>query len=307
MKYEQIITDFFKFNKFESVLNLRELWFFNGQDPKWKIRFLRDELYECFSIKLYKEGSEICSSNDTGLYHKWDLCLIELFGSRFSIQRKGNSFLVSSKSYFQTNNKSEDAYNSERQIEIVKTVSTTSEEIRSFNKHGKCSYISLGNKRIEILQAEYLLEPTACRFMLLYVLAKSYYYCLESYAHRISDEIFSSPKKLTNVVNILPFKLGKSQKIEEIYSDCILFESKYLFTVPLNITRVQDLSDIWDDLSDYYKIKALNDEMISKINSLTLLIRTKHATMLSSYMTTFAIIGVFVSVLKIVELVRSFF
>lgn len=84
---KSIIENFFRSDApFYGRLNLHDLWFFNGTDKNFKINFLRKELYECFKIELYTNGKEI-TDTDFDYHKKWDLCLIEIFDSKFSIHR----------------------------------------------------------------------------------------------------------------------------------------------------------------------------------------------------------------------------
>ena len=302
---KSIIENFFRSDApFYGRLNLHDLWFFNGTDKNFKINFLRRELYECFKIELYTNGKEI-TDTDFDYHKKWDLCLIEIFDSKFSIQRTQTGFSISS-----VHN---DLYSSKddseiRKIEIETHVISEEELLSKGKSNEKCNYISLGNKKVTIEQADFLIEPTACRFMILYILAKAYYYRLEFYANKISDILFNKRSKYEKFVNLIPIKIKHSelQKIESFYKDYIFFDTRYLFCVPLNITRVHDLANIWDDLYSFYKIKTLNDEVISKINALTLLSRGCHANKLSNYMFLFAILGCSVSVIKLVEIIIAF-
>lgn len=297
-----IVKNFFYSDEpFKGQLNLHDLWFFNGTDKKYKINFLRKELYECFKIKLFTKGDEITDTN-SDYYKKWDLCLIEIFDTKFSIQRTDTGFCI----YSIQNDlyKNSDSYTEIRKIEI-ETLKISNEELPSEeSSSNRCNYVSLGNKKVIIKQVEYLIEPTACRFMLLYILAKAYYYRLEFFVNKIEFFLFNERPLLEKIVSLISFNLIKNKghkKIESLYREFILFESHYLFCVPLNITRVHDLANIWDDLYSFYKIKTLNDELISKINTLTLLSRGKHAKKMSNFMFLFAVLGCIVSLIKIWE------
>lgn len=103
----------------------------------------------------------------------------------------------------------------------------------------------------------------------------------------------------------MPIKLGFSElrKIEKLYTQYVLFKNNYLYSFPLQHGSVNELPDIWDNVYDFYRIEKLSDEVIEKINALTLLSRGRHSSIQSSYLFIFAVCGCIVSFIKIVELI----
>lgn len=93
LKNIDIENEFLKGNTyFSGSLNLSDLWFLNGSDNKFSIMFFREELYEAFKIRIFRNSEEVVDTGDDSLPGSWDLMLIELFGSRFAITRIKNGF-----------------------------------------------------------------------------------------------------------------------------------------------------------------------------------------------------------------------
>ena len=305
-----IENEFLKGNTdFSGSLNLSDLWFLNGSDNKFSIMFFREELYEAFKIRIFRNSEEVVDTSDDSLPGSWDLMLIELFFFFFSITRIKNGFSLKSTPFIHHGKGKEADLDKKIEIKIITQTEESKEKRLALNPEGKCKYIHLTNKLVTIAHMKSLIEATSCRFMLIYILAKAYVYRLEGFLNDIANVLLKRKTILTipeRIINFLLFK-GELSRIEKLYTNFTLFQSQYLFVMPLRMHRVNDMSQYWDDLYSFYRIKAINDEVISKINSLTVLTRNHHASFISKLLHFFAAIGAVASIIKLSEFAHRFF
>lgn len=296
-----------KGSTFKGNVKLCDLWFFNTS-TKSRLKFFRDELYEAFEIKVFKNGAEITDTDDK-IFGCWDMCLFEVFDSRFAVKRTASGFEIKyTPGYCYT--KSDKKHHSFinpliKNIDIIHTSANSQEEIEKTNPDGICKFIKLTNTKVKICSYKNQKETRCGRFILLYILAKAYYFRLEHYLRLISVVIDKRKSVGNRILNAMPVKLGFSElrKIEKLYTQYVLFKNNYLYSFPLQHSSVNELPDIWDNVYDFYRIKKLSDEVIEKINALTLLSRGRHSSIQSSYLFIFAVCGCIVSFIKIVELI----
>ena len=245
--------------------SVRDCWFLNGTSSKWNIGFLRDELYKEFFVSVFKNHSEIENFNDPSLYGNWDELFVRVFNLEFLIKRKLNGFVI------YTKNPKSDSQNEQYSKSIIlrkKLVDSTS-DVPS-NGELKSRNLQISNRVIEISQTESLIETSCCRFAIIYVLAKAYVTKLDNYVRSIADDPNNARK---------------------MYEDMQLWKTKFMYVVPLNTNRVVELSFMWEDLYNHFRIDLLVKEMERKLKEITLLEQSKKIDTLNSRMLYLSVVA----------------
>ncbi len=274
---------------------LHDMWFLNGDSKKYPIRFLRKELADSFHARVFRAGKEYIGKDDfdeSKLCGTWDLLLIELFDNRFVVSRTQSGFQIESLPVFCIYKRRSGAENTLRSIEVTKKIVDAGLDGLPAISNGKCKYVKLANKGItvEMDKAE-IAEAVCCRSMILYILAKSYTYKLEAFLEELSSlAMFTKVDCRTSLCQMFPFNPQRN-KVNRIYKEIVNFKNHYFFMVPLNLNRVDDLADVWDDLYSFYRIKTITDEISLKINDLTLISKNTHASVITMYMFFFALLS----------------
>ena len=81
-----------------------------------------------------------------------------------------------------------------------------------------------------------------------------------------------------------------------------MWNAFYLFTVPLNVNRVIELSLMWDDLVEFFKLKTLVDEVGIKIKELAAIYNDVRIDKMNINMYILTIIGTLATILSLKNL-----
>lgn len=277
MKYKltDLEKDYFSENfKPKYWHSVHECWFLNGNSPRWKIRFFKEEIYRVFFVSVFKEGKEIEDITDSTINGSWDILLVKVFDVYFSVRRVDQGFVL----FYKSMGNGEDQYGVAMSSVLIKKNIIESFDDPLFSpSEGKCKNLQIYNKAIIISQKEELIESSSCRLFLICILAYSYVSKLDFYVRKISKEINHANK---------------------MYEEMQVWKTKYMYSVPIYINRVVELSLMWDDLSSFFRIDLLIKEMENKLKEISVLSNSSKLDKLNRrmlFLTVIATLSAFIS------------
>lgn len=247
--------------------SVHDCWFLNGDSPKWKIRFFKEELYKVFHVSVFKDGKEIEDLLESNIFCTWDTLLIKVFDVCFSVRRVEQGFVI----FYKSMENDEDQYGvAMRSVLIKKNVIDSFEDSTYIPSEGKCKNLQIYNKEIIVSQTVNLIETSSCRLFLICILAYSYVTKLDFYVRKITKEIKNANK---------------------MYVEMQVWKTKYMYSVPIYINRVVELSLMWDDLSSFFRIELLIKEMENKLKEISVLTNSSKLDKLNRRMLFLTIIA----------------
>ena len=272
--------------------DVSDCWFLNSNNMKWGLKFFRKNIYKEYRVCIFKKDSldnlvNVVDINDENLHDSWKILLINLFDIRFSIERDFDKITIKSQA-------KDDIYDFGPTTMYIEKIVVDSVQNLPESNQKKCRNIDISNKKITIYQTKPLIEFSSNRLALIYILAKAYIYKLEDFLEKLVAE--------TKQNRSLKQRLKFWQVRSKLYENVQMWNAFYLFTVPLNVNRVIELSLMWDDLVEFFKLKTLVDEVGIKIKELAAIYNDVRIDKMNINMYILTIIGTLATILSLKNL-----